>query len=127
MATGAFPVAKLHEDSLLFPIRDITPRAPTHVLLISREHIPTARELTVEHGPLLAHMVGVANRLGGDPERGGRGERPPPPPRGHGRRRDPAGGHPGPRRARLPPRLHRGRRGRPDDLSPAPAPARRRR
>src|SRR3989337_1578652 len=98
MATGPFPVDKLHEASLLFAIRDINPRAPTHVLLISREHIPTARELTVEHGPLLAHMVGVAN---------------------------PPGGRPGARRARLSPRLQRRRRGRPDDLSPAPAPARR--
>jgi len=75
MATGAFPVDKLHEDSLLFAIRDINPRAPTHVLLISREHIPTARELTVEHGPLLAHMVGVANRLADDLELGERGYR----------------------------------------------------
>src|SRR3989304_1355253 len=79
MATGAFPVDKLHEDSLLFAIRDINPRAPTHVLLISREHIPTARELTVEHGPLLAHMVGVANRLGGQAPRGRGGAAPPPP------------------------------------------------
>ena len=63
MASGAMEVAKLHEDDLCFAIRDIHPRAPTHLLIIPREHIPSAREVRDEHGPLLARMVAVANRL----------------------------------------------------------------
>lgn len=63
MASGQFPTDKLYEDSLLFAVRDINPRAPVHVLVIPRQHIPSARDLTMEHGPLLAHMVGVANNL----------------------------------------------------------------
>ncbi len=63
MATGAFPVDMLHEDSLVFAIRDINPRAPTHLLVVCKEHIPTARYLTSDHAPLLGHMFAVANQL----------------------------------------------------------------
>jgi histidine triad (HIT) family protein len=63
MAAGAFEVDKLHEDALVFAIRDINPRAPTHLLVIPKEHIPTAHDLTNGHGPLLAHLVGTANKL----------------------------------------------------------------
>ena len=34
MASGAIPVDKVHEDDLVFAIRDINPQAPTHVLVI---------------------------------------------------------------------------------------------
>ena len=63
MSRGAFPVDKLHEDGLVFAIADINPRAPTHLLVIAHEHIPTAYHLDNEHGPLLAHMVTTAARL----------------------------------------------------------------
>jgi histidine triad (HIT) family protein len=63
MSSGAFPVDKLHEDGLVFAIRDINPRAPTHVLIIPREHIASVRALTADHGPLLGHIYSVANRI----------------------------------------------------------------
>ena len=63
MASGAVPVDKLHDDDLCFAIRDINPRAPTHLLIVSKEHIPTVRELTEAHGGLLARMVTVGNKL----------------------------------------------------------------
>ncbi|MPZ49783.1 MAG: HIT domain-containing protein [Dehalococcoidia bacterium] len=63
MARGAFPVDKLHEDGLVFAIRDINPRAPIHVLVIPKQHIPTAGHLTNDHGPLLAHMFLTAANL----------------------------------------------------------------
>ncbi len=63
MISGEMPVEKLHDDELCFAIRDINPRAPVHLLIVPREHIPSAREVGVEHGPLLARMVSVANEL----------------------------------------------------------------
>jgi len=60
MASGEIPVAKVYEDDQLFAINDINPRAPTHVLLVSKEHIPSARELTVEHGALMGRMFETA-------------------------------------------------------------------
>jgi len=63
MATGEVPVEKLHDDDLCFAIRDINPRAPVHAMVIPKEHIPTARDLTEAHGPLLARLHAVATRV----------------------------------------------------------------
>ena len=75
MARGAFPVDKLHEDGLVFAIADINPRAPTHLLVIPQEHIPTAHHVENEHGPLLAHMFVVAAQLADQFEIGNNGYR----------------------------------------------------
>ena len=39
MASGEIPVPKVHEDELVFAIRDINPQAPTHVLVMPAAHI----------------------------------------------------------------------------------------
>ena len=75
MANGAFPVDKLHEDSLSFVIRDINPRAPIHAMVIPKQHIVSAHELTLDHGPLLGHMFAVAARVADELETGERGYR----------------------------------------------------
>ncbi len=73
MAQCKMKVDKLYEDDLVFSIRDIHPRAPVHVMVIPKQHIPTAAELTDEHGPLLGRLFSavaqVARREGLD-ERG---------------------------------------------------------
>ena len=43
---GAIPVDKVHEDDLVFAIRDIDPQAPTHVLVIPVRHVASAADLT---------------------------------------------------------------------------------
>ncbi len=63
MASGELEVSKLHDDDLVFAIQDIHPRAPVHMMVIPKDHIAGAPELGEEHGPLLAHMVMVANQL----------------------------------------------------------------
>ncbi len=63
MAGGQVPVDKLYEDDLVFSIRDIQPRAPVHLMVIPREHIPTAAALQETHGPLLGRMFMTAARL----------------------------------------------------------------
>lgn len=63
MSSGEMDVEKLHDDEICFAIRDINPRAPTHMLIIPHEHIPTVRDVRDDHGPMLARLVSVANRL----------------------------------------------------------------
>jgi histidine triad (HIT) family protein len=63
MASGDFEVTKLHEDGLVFAIADIAPRAPTHILVIPKQHIPSAEDVTADQAPLLGHMVVVAQQL----------------------------------------------------------------
>ena len=58
--TGQLPATKVHEDDHVVAIRDIAPRAPTHILLMPKEHIASAADLTREHGPLLGQLFETA-------------------------------------------------------------------
>jgi histidine triad (HIT) family protein len=60
IVAGEIPATKVHEDDVLVAIRDIAPRAPTHVLFLPREHIASAAELTEQDGPMLGRLFGVA-------------------------------------------------------------------
>ncbi len=63
MASGKMAVDKLYDDDLVFVIRDIHPRAPVHVLVIPKEHIPTAAHVRSEHAVTLARLFEAANRI----------------------------------------------------------------
>jgi len=60
IVAGEIPAARVHEGAAVIGIRDIAPRAPTHVLFLSRQHIASAAELTVADGPLLGQLFGAA-------------------------------------------------------------------
>jgi histidine triad (HIT) family protein len=63
MASGAMDVPKLHDDDLVFAIRDINPRAPVHVLIIPKQHVADARDVDDTHAAVLARMVAVARSV----------------------------------------------------------------
>ena len=63
MASGEIPVPKVHEDDLVFAIRDIAPQAPTHVLVVPRAHIVSAADLTEADAPLVGRLFSVAAQL----------------------------------------------------------------
>jgi histidine triad (HIT) family protein len=63
MSAGEIPVDKVYEDDSVFSIKDINPRAPVHVMIIPRQHIASARDLTDEQAPLLSHMLQIANQV----------------------------------------------------------------
>ena len=56
IVAGEIPSTRVAEDDTVIAFRDIAPKAPTHVLVVSREHIPSAAELTDADGPLLGRM-----------------------------------------------------------------------
>jgi histidine triad (HIT) family protein len=58
--SGQLPSTKVHEDDHVVAIRDIAPRAPTHILLMPKEHIASAADLTREDGPLLGQLFETA-------------------------------------------------------------------
>ena len=39
IVSGAIPATKVHEDDTCIAFNDITPQAPTHILIIPREHV----------------------------------------------------------------------------------------
>lgn len=47
----------LYEDSELFVIKDIFPKAPVHLLVIPKEHIPSIDELADGHQMLVGKMI----------------------------------------------------------------------
>lgn len=63
IAAGEIPATLVHEDDQVVAFRDIAPRAPTHILLIPRRHIPSALHLTEDDGPLLGRLFAVAADL----------------------------------------------------------------
>ena len=63
IVAGEVPADRVLEDDRLVAFRDIAPRAPTHVLVVPREHIPSVRELTEDDGPLLAHLFVTAQQI----------------------------------------------------------------
>jgi histidine triad (HIT) family protein len=57
------PSDRVFEDDEVIAFRDIAPRAPTHVLVIPRSHIPDAHALTDADGPILAKLFAATKRL----------------------------------------------------------------
>ncbi len=63
IVAGEVPSTKVHEDDLVLAIRDVNPRAPTHILLMPKEHVASAADLTDAHGPMLGRLFAVAATL----------------------------------------------------------------
>ena len=60
IVAGEIPSTRVAEDDLAVAFRDIAPRAPTHVLVIPREHIPSAADLTEDDSVLSGHLLAMA-------------------------------------------------------------------
>lgn len=56
----------VHERESVMAFRDINPKAPVHVLVIPKQHIASASELTGEHGSLLAEMFETMTSIAQD-------------------------------------------------------------
>jgi histidine triad (HIT) family protein len=57
------PAEVLHATEAVMAFRDANPRAPTHILLIPREHIDSAADLTEHHAGMLADLMQSAAHL----------------------------------------------------------------
>ena len=63
IAAGDIPADVVHKDRSVVAFRDITPQAPTHILVIPRKHISTLLETEEADTQLLGHMQATAIRL----------------------------------------------------------------
>lgn len=60
---GEIPSIKVYEDETVFAFRDIEPQAPTHILIIPKEHIKSAAELDESNSSVVAHIFEVAAKI----------------------------------------------------------------
>ena len=49
IVAGEIPSKKLYEDDQVYAFYDIDPQAPVHVLVVPKQHIASADELTPEN------------------------------------------------------------------------------
>ncbi len=63
IAAGVVPSTEVLSTDLVYAFRDLHPVAPTHVLVVPREHIVDAADITADHGRVLVDMFDVARRL----------------------------------------------------------------
>lgn len=60
------PAAIVYEDDKCIAFRDIDPKAPVHILLVTKKEIPSMAEVTDDHKELLGHLMVTASRIAKD-------------------------------------------------------------
>ena len=60
---GEVPADIIHTDDRSIAFRDINPQAPTHILVVPREHIESLDEATQRDEATLGHLLRVAARV----------------------------------------------------------------
>ncbi len=66
IAAGEIPSNKVYEDETVLGFYDLDPQAPVHVLLIPKEHISSAMEVTSANSAVVGHIFEVAAKLSGE-------------------------------------------------------------
>ena len=60
---GDIPADIVYEDEHCFAIKDIAPKAPTHLLVISKKPIPRLVDASAEDKALLGHMMLIVGEI----------------------------------------------------------------
>ena len=63
IVAGVIPSTKVYEDETVLAFRDIAPMAPTHILVIPKEHITDAGSVTAENSAVVAHIFQVIPQI----------------------------------------------------------------
>ncbi len=60
---GEIPCDEVYKDEKCLAFRDVQPQAPTHILVIPKEPIPSLIEASPAHNELLGHLLLVAAKV----------------------------------------------------------------
>lgn len=66
IVAGELPSAPVYRDDLVIAFRDIAPVAPTHVLIVPREHIVDASTVSARHADVLTAMMLASQTIARD-------------------------------------------------------------
>jgi len=61
---GKIPSKKVYEDDKVYVFEDINPKAPTHVLIVPKQHIIGLKEATPEDAEILGYCQLIAAKIG---------------------------------------------------------------
>jgi len=57
IVSGEIPSTKVYEDDVCVAFNDLSPQAPTHILVIPRVHVESLDEATTDQKELLGHLL----------------------------------------------------------------------
>jgi len=60
---GVVPSERVYEDDYIMAFRDITPVTPVHVLIVPKEHIVSAADITADNSHLIAKCFEAAAQI----------------------------------------------------------------
>ena len=60
---GEIPSTKVYEDEKVLAFRDIAPMAPTHILIIPKQHISGVDEITPENSAIVSYIFEVIPKI----------------------------------------------------------------
>ena len=63
IATGEIPSTSVFEDDVCLAFNDLSPQAPTHVLIIPREHVDSLDKAETKNKETLGHMLLAAAEI----------------------------------------------------------------
>ncbi|MHB8294538.1 MAG: HIT domain-containing protein [Acidimicrobiales bacterium] len=62
IVSGELPSDEVATSGLCVAFRDVSPQAPVHVLVVPREHIISAHELSTAHSDVLTEILQLAQQ-----------------------------------------------------------------
>jgi histidine triad (HIT) family protein len=60
---GNIPSAKVYEDDKVYAFRDINPQAPVHVLVVPKQHIPSADAINADNAAVVASIFAAIPKI----------------------------------------------------------------
>lgn len=63
IVNGEIPSSKVYEDDLVYAFNDIDPQAPSHILVIPKQHITSAAEIDSSNSSVVAHIFEVIAKI----------------------------------------------------------------
>lgn len=63
IAAGEIPSTKVYEDDLCLAFRDLNPQAPTHILVIPKDHIGSVAEIDETNEAVVGHIFSVIAKV----------------------------------------------------------------
>ena len=63
---GEIPSTKVYEDDSVYAFRDIEPQAPEHIIIVPKNHIKSANEITAENSAVISKIYEAAAKIAKD-------------------------------------------------------------